>query len=356
MVTSDHYVHHLPEWVKSFNADDWVERNLPDAWTKLLPDSVYRKYGPDELKGEQATNGSTSFPHTYPREKKKSSLSSGPFGDAMVLDFARAAVRSERIGQRGVSDLLIISLSCTDYVGHAYGGNSHELIDQIIRLDRALGDFFADMETIVGTDNILFVLSADHAGTPLPEYITSVKHATSHRVLVQTEIYPHIDALDQKLQKELGTTEHIIRSNAFLDYAAASTAGVDSVALEHRVKEGLLRIEGVAGVFFRREILDPANGTRPFVGYYQRGYFPPLGRDFLVLPRKYYLFTTSPTGTTHGTPYSYDTHVPMLFLGKGIRQRTILTRLIRSILRRQSLGSSEFHFPRQLTAFQEKRL
>jgi predicted AlkP superfamily pyrophosphatase or phosphodiesterase len=325
MVTSDYYTRRVPDWVRSFNEEDWVRRNMPDAWTKLLPDSVYTKHGPDELQGEQQTNGSTSFPHAYPREKKRSLLPSGPFGDAMVLDFARAAVRSERLGQRGVSDLLIISLSCTDYVGHAYGGNSHEMIDQIIRLDRALGSFFADTEKIVGAANILYVLSADHAAMPLPEYLSTVKHMSARRVLVQKEILPRIEALDRKLQIDLGTTEHVITSNAFLNYDAASRAGIDSVALEQRVKEGLLGIDGIAGVFFRREILDPASGSKPFVGYFQRGYFPPRGRDFMVLPRKYYLFTTSVTGTTHGTPYPYDTHVPMLFLGKGIKRNTIAT-------------------------------
>ncbi len=325
MVTSAYYVRRVPDWVKSFNADSWVERTMPDAWTKLLPDSAYTKYGPDQMRGEQETDGSTSFPHAYPRGKKKSLLPPSPFGDAMILDFARTAVRSEKLGQRGVSDLLLISLSCTDYIGHAYGPNSHELIDQLTRLDRALGSFFNDMDKTVGAGNFLVVLSADHAAMPLPEYLSAVNHTPARRVLVWKEIYPAIDALDRKLQNDLGTTEHIIQSNAFLNYAAASKARVDSVALERRVKEGLLLIDGIAGAFFRRDILDPANANTPFVSYYQRGYFPPRGRDFLVLPRKYYLFTNSPTGTTHGTPYPYDTHVPMLFLGRGIQRATIAT-------------------------------
>ncbi|MGA3246426.1 MAG: alkaline phosphatase family protein [Bacteroidota bacterium] len=323
MVSSSYYMHHLPDWAKSFNAEDWVQHNLPDAWTKLFADSVYTKYGPDEFKGEQETDGSTSFPHAYSPEKKKLRLPSGPFGDAMVLDFARAAVRAEKLGQRGVSDLLIISLSSTDYIGHAYGGNSHEMIDQMIRLDRALDDFFADMERVVGEGNILFVLSADHAAMPLPEYLSSVKHKKGRRVLVQKEIDPRIDALDQRLQQEIGTKEHVIRSNAFLNYAAAAKAGIDSIRLERRVRQGLMQIDGIARVYFRRDILNPANANRPLVGYYQRGYFPPKGNDAILLPCEYCLFTTSATGTSHGTPYSYDTHVPMLFMGKGIKPVTI---------------------------------
>jgi predicted AlkP superfamily pyrophosphatase or phosphodiesterase len=318
MVTSDYYARHVPDWAKSFNAEDWVQRTMPDAWTKLLPDSVYTKYGPDQMQGEQQTDGSTSFPHSYPGEKKKSLLPSGPFGDAMVLDFARSAVRSEKLGQRGVTDLLLLSLSCTDYVGHSYGGNSQEMIDQLIRLDRSLGDFIADMEKTVGAGNVFVALSADHAAMPLPEYLTTVNHKSARRVLVQKEIYPGIDALDRGLQKELGTTEHIIQSNAFLNYAAAMKAHVDSVALEHRVREGLLRIDGIADVFFRREIINGASRNRPYLGYFRRGYFPLHGNDFLILPCEYCLFTSTTTGTTHGTPYKYDTHVPVLFWGKDL--------------------------------------
>lgn len=321
MVTSDYYVRHLPDWAKSFNAEDWVQHGMPDAWSKLRPDSVYAKYGPDEMPGEQITEGSTSFPHAYKPDKKRAQLASTPFGDAMVLDFARSAVRSEKLGQRGVTDLLLVSLSCTDYVGHSYGGNSHEMIDQLIRLDRSPGDFIADMEKTVGAGNVFVALSADHAAMPLPEYLTTIKHKSARRVLVRKEIYPGIDALDRRLQKELGTTEHIIQSNAFLNYAVATKARVDSIALEHRVREGLLRIDGIADVYFRREIINGASRNRPYLGYFQRGYFPLRGKDFLILPWEYCLFTSSKTGTTHGTPYKYDTHVPVLFWGKDLNSK-----------------------------------
>jgi len=321
MVTSDYYIRQAPDWVKAFNAEDWVQRNMPDTWIKLLPESVYSKYGTDQMQGEQQTDGSTSFPHIYPREKKKSLLPSGPFGDAMVLDFARSAVRSEKLGQRGLTDLLLVGLSCTDYVGHAYGGNSHESIDQLVRLDRSLGDFIADMEKTVGAGNVFVALSSDHAAMPLPEYLTAIEHRSARRVLVQEDIYPEVEELDRKLQKQLGTIEHIIVSNAFLNYTAATKAHVDSTTLEHSVREGLLRIDGIADVFFRREIINGASRNRPYLAYFQRGYFPLRGKDFLILPCEYCLFTSSKTGTTHGTPYKYDTHVPVLFWGKDLNHK-----------------------------------
>jgi len=121
------------------------------------------------------------------------------------------------------------------------------------------------------------------------------------------------------MQREFNTTERIIQLNAFLNYAAAASANVDSVALEHRVKEGLLKIDGIADVYFRRELMNGKNPDRPYLGKYQRGYFPPRGKDFLIRPCEYCLITSSATGTSHGSPYRYDTHVPMVFWGKGIK-------------------------------------
>jgi len=319
MVTSGYYTRSIPEWVKSFNTKNWIQQNVPEAWTKLFPESVYTQFGPDELAGEMKWGGSTAFPHRFQANSKKDQFLTSPYGDMMILDFAREAVRSEKLGQRGVVDLLLISLSCTDYIGSAFGPNSHEMMDQIIRLDRSVGSFISDMEKVVGRGNLLVVLSADHAVQPLPEFRTTLEHKFGRRILLQRDINPKVEELDQTMQREFNTTERIIQLNAFLNYAAAASANVDSVALEHRVKEGLLKIDGIADVYFRRELMNGKNPDRPYLGKYQRGYFPPRGKDFLIRPCEYWLITSSATGTSHGSPYRYDTHVPMVFWGKGIK-------------------------------------
>jgi predicted AlkP superfamily pyrophosphatase or phosphodiesterase len=319
MVTSGYYGNGVPAWVQSFNASDWVRRNVPETWTKMHPESVYTKYGPDELEGEQKWGGSTSFPHKFQQEKKKDQFLTSPYGDMMLLDFAREAVRAEKLGQRGVTDVLLLSLSCGDYIGHAFGGNSHEVIDYLIRLDRALGDFIREMEQVVGKGNVLLALSADHACTPLPEYVKSVQQGFARRILVQKEIYPRLDEIDRGLQKQLSTEDRVIVSRAFLNYAAGLRGGLDSVALEHRVRDRMLKIDGIADVFFRRELLNDKAESRLYLDYYRRGYCPARGRDFIVLPCENCLFASSATGTSHGTPYPYDTHVPIIFWGNSIR-------------------------------------
>jgi len=327
MVTSSYYLRHLPGWARLFNDSDWVARHVPSAWTKLLPDSVYACFGPDEMNGERSVNGSSSFPHPFQQEKKRDQLAGSPFGDELVLDFARSAIASERLGQRDVTDLLILSLSATDYIGHAYGGNSHEMIDQIVRLDRALGRFIADAEALLGPGRVFVALSADHAAMPLPEYLVGVRHVPARRISINTIVHPGIDSLSRTLQALWQLREPAIRSYAFLNYAVAAAAGVDSLTLERNVREGLRRIDGVAEVYFRRDLLSAATAVPPLVGDLQRGFYPSRSRDFVILPCEYCLFTNSATGTSHGTPYPYDTHVPILFWGGGLNPLTIVRRV-----------------------------
>jgi len=179
------------------------------------------------------------------------------------------------------------------------------------------------VEKLLGPGNILLSLSADHAGMPLPEYRRNVQHKDARRILTTTEINPKIEALDSVLQREIKTTQHVIQSEAFLNYAVAAVAGIDSVSFERRVKEGLLKINGITDVYFRRELTGASAQPHPYLGYYQRGYYPPRGNDFIIRPCGYCLLTASTTGTSHGTPYRYDTHVPILFWGMGVKAQQV---------------------------------
>jgi predicted AlkP superfamily pyrophosphatase or phosphodiesterase len=323
MVTSEHYTRKIPQWVKSFNGGNWIDQNVPAAWIKLRPEAVYAKYGPDELEGEMKWDGSTSFPHAFQPSIKREQIITSPYGDKLVLDFAREAVRAEQLGQRGVPDLLCISLSCTDYVGHAFGSNSHEIIDQILRLDLELGTFIDWLEKTVGRGSVVVALSADHAAMPLPEYTVTVERKFSRRISPKTFINPRIEELDRALQKEFKTTEHVIQSNAFLNYSAARKANVDSVALEQRIRNGVLAIDGFVDIYFRRELLDASTPDRAYLGTFRRGYFAGRGKDFVIRFCENCLVTSSPTGSSHGSPYSYDTHVPIVFWGKGVKHASL---------------------------------
>jgi len=322
MVTSAYYTLHEPEWVRNFNNSHWIDRNVPAAWTKLLPDSIYTKEGPDEFGAEAKWDSSSSFPHAFSASKRNEQILTSPYCDMLVLDFARKAVDAEKLGQRGVTDILCLSLSDCDYVGHAFGPNSHEIMDYLFRLDRALGTFLSAVDSAVGSSNVLIALSADHGVMPLPEYLVQIKHQEARRIL-SSRIKMEIDSVDHELQKEWGMGEAIFESRGFLNYAAAARAGKDSLEVERRAGEALRRIDGIADVYFRRELMDPGSPARPYLDLFRRSYYPPRGEDFQIRFCEYCLVEASPRGTTHGSVYRYDTHVPIIILSPGIQARRI---------------------------------
>ncbi len=319
MVTSSYYGERLPEWAKKFNEGNWVEKNLPGSWWKLKSHAEYEADGPDELKGEMVWGMSSSFPHQFDIERRNDQILTSPWGDMMTLDFAYTAIEGEKLGQRALTDILSVGLSCTDYVGHSFGPNSHEMHDHLLRLDLALGSFMTNVEKIVGAGNVLFVLSADHAVMPLPEFQTDVMKQPARRLLIDSVIVPKARELEKRLQNELRTTDWLISREGFLNYDAAKKAKVNEAKLEQKVREGLLKIDGISDVFFKRELVSKTTKERPYLGYFQRSYFAPRGEDFQILFCENCLPTTRPTGTSHGSPYRYDIHIPIIFMGWGLK-------------------------------------
>lgn len=330
MGTSTYYTQELPDWAKAFNASNWVENNVPNAWTKMMPDSVYANDGPDGMEGEFKWNGNSAFPHTFQPEKKNDQIASTPYGDKIVLDFAKEAVRAEKLGQRDVTDLLCVSLSCTDYIGHSFGPNSHEMHDQLLHLDRSLGEFFAYLEQQVGKGSFLVALSADHAVLPLPEYRSKILHQPGRRIAYNKGLRPAVEALDKALRKEFGVSDSLVQLEGFLNYTAAAKTGIDSLTLEKRIRAEMLTIDGIADIYFRRELMNKKTPERPYLGKFQRSFYPPRGEDFEIRGCEYCLLTSSTTGTSHGSAYTYDNHVPIVLWGKNITSKRV-TRAVHTV-------------------------
>jgi len=313
LVTSSYYAKTAAPWVKSFNAGNWVFKHVPPVWNKVLPDSVYE--GPDDLVGETPMNGTTTFPKVFTLTQRAEQMVTSPWGDQYILDAAREAIASERLGQRDVTDLLMIGLSCMDYVGHAYGPNSHEMQDHLFRLDGALGSFIAEVERVVGRNNMLIALSADHACLPLPEYLRDVEHRFGRRLMVSTEIAPKVAQLDSVLRREWGIKDQIISMDGTLRYDLVRKAAVPSKDFETRVRAGFQSIDGIADVYFKRELTDAGSPGRPFLDRFRNSYYAPRGEDFQVRFCEGCLPTSRSVGTSHGSAHDYDNHVPILFWG-----------------------------------------
>ena len=315
MVSSSYYYSNLPEWVKSFNAADWVRKFLPMTWNKLQPDSLYT--GPDEFEGELVWDDvSSAFPHSFPPNKRKEAILTSPFADQMLLDFAREAVKAERLGQRSETDLLCLGLSATDYIGHAFGPNSHEMRDNLLRLDLALGSFLADLESVVGRGNILVALGSDHAVMPLPEYLSKILFKPARRVNWKTTIGSLLDSLNEAWKKLYRIKTDVITKEGFIGYGAAATAGLSAAKLEKNLRAGLFRSGLIVDLFFRHELTSKRTKDRPYLQQYRNSFDAARGKDFQILSKEFMLYTSGKTGTSHGTAYEYDTHVPVLVWGK----------------------------------------
>jgi predicted AlkP superfamily pyrophosphatase or phosphodiesterase len=329
MVTSSYYATTIPSWVKSFNAADWIERNLPAAWQRLKADSVYERFGSDDIKGEFLWGGCTTFPHPFQPDRKKSQLTDSPFGNTLLLDFAGEALHREKLGQRDVPDLLCISLSATDLVGTLFGPDSHEMIDNLLRLDHDLGDFFALLTSTVGRDQVLVVLASDHGVMPLPEYRTNVEHQFARRIDGMRLVRQKLVHLDSLLRDELKVKELIV-GDGYLNYQVAEKAGIDPPELERRVRKALMTIEGAEDVMFRTELLDSRTPERPYLEAYRRSSYTSRGPDFFVRPCEYCLVTESMVGTLHGSPYAYDTRIPLVFWSQNLEAGKV-ERAIRAV-------------------------
>jgi predicted AlkP superfamily pyrophosphatase or phosphodiesterase len=328
MVTSTAYASTTVAWMKAFNDQNWVFKHVPPVWSKLLPDSVYR--GPDDQRGETLWNGTTTMPKVFNIAQRAEQVAGTPWGDLMILDAARAAIEGERLGQRGTTDLLLISLSSTDYVGHAYGGHSHEMQDHLARVDAAMGQFLADLEQLLGRDRLLVTLSADHACMPLPEYLQDVEHRFARRLNVQTEVRPQAAAVDSLLRLEFGVAEPLFGANGFINYDVAKGKNVKPRILDQRIGEGLRKIDGVADVYFKFELVDTTVPSRPYLARFRNSYYAPRGEDFQIRFAEYTLPSSRPFGTSHGSCYDYDNHVPVVFWGPHYAVNRI-TRPVRTV-------------------------
>ncbi len=323
MVTSDYYVKSLPQWVKDFNSENWVEKIVPDAWTKSLPEAEYEKIGPDDFYAEQKWGESSAFPHIFRKGKKAEQMPGTPYGDKFLLTFAARAMKSENLGKRGVTDILCVSLSNCDYVGHGYGPDSHEIMDLIVKMDGYLAEFFKEIEKQVGKDGYIIALSADHAVCPLPEYNAQYRNLPAKRYLYNEEVKPKVDSLSFVIQTELHSTEKVIVKNNFLNYGAATHYGWDRLRLEQRVREGMIATGIFSELYFRNELISNDESLKPYINKFRHSYYPPRGEDFQYLIREHCLISSKTYGTSHGTPYKYDTNIPLVIWWNGAKAQKI---------------------------------
>lgn len=309
-VSSSYYGQQLPGFVQKFNDSDFLG-TLPSSWEKLTS-SCDAMTSPDSMEGETLWLGkSTMFPHPLPANSRRSLLQFTPFGDSLVLVLALDAVQEMQLGKRTIPDLLCISLSSTDYIGHYFGPNSVEMCDQIERLDLYLGKFLQELDSEIGSGNYVVALTSDHSVNPLPEYATKYLHLPKPRLVEEYDAKPAIERADSTLKQQLNISKTLIDPKGFLAYETALDAGLSPIEFEHMVYKVLRDLNFVKDVFFRRELVDTNyQKNRPHLAEFRRSYDIRNGPDFVIDYKDRYLVTDKNYPVNHGY---FCMHVPLIF-------------------------------------------
>jgi predicted AlkP superfamily pyrophosphatase or phosphodiesterase len=317
-VSSTYYRGELPDWVTQFNDADWLSAYAGGAWELSQPEEAYAASRPDDYQGERGARGfGNVFPHPLPEDRRALAgrIQSTPFMDQATLDLARAAVTALDLGDDEITDVLTLSLSSTDAIGHAFGPYSREIDDQMLRLDGMLGDFFAFIDETVGLDRTLIVLTADHGVVRLPEYSRELGEDAER--LRMSEVTAGIDAL---LAPDYGG-EQWFRSYSYgwlqLDRERAAETGVDPQTLVAAARDHIASLPYVAAVFTRDELMSDAALDSPYAESARRSFYADRSGDLYVVHRPLDLWEVG-SAANHQSPHDYDQHVPLILMHPDI--------------------------------------
>lgn len=316
--SSTFYMAQHPAWVEAFNAARPADRYFQAEWKPLLPDAAYARSLPDDHPAYGTLPGHLPLVMKGKGEQPDAAFYAGllrsPFGDALTLDFARAAIAGEALGQDEVPDLLAISLSGHDLVNHSWSAESRFSHDHLLQLDRLLAAFFQHLDRTVGRDRYLLVLTADHGFTPLPEVSQARGEAGGRFSSAQL-----LERLNQGLEQRHGVPQlarALSASGVLLNRPLLAEKALDAAAVQRSLRELLLAQPGVQAAYTRRELeagRADAGAEAPFFAAMRKSFNAALSADVLYALKPGWMGQSS--GTTHGSPHRSDTHVPILFYG-----------------------------------------
>jgi predicted AlkP superfamily pyrophosphatase or phosphodiesterase len=315
-VTSRYYLSDYPGWVQEFHASRPVESYLGARWgSTSLPASLLEsmEIEPSAPAVERAADdGSPPF----------EALFDSPYIEVYLLDFARLLVVRENVGKDEVPDLLALSFASVDSIGHDYGPNSPEVLDAFLRLDRELAGFLRFLDEAVGLDRVAIAISADHGVAPLPEYRAS-RGLPGGRL--DSSYFDCLERARRSFEKAFGEADWFA-DPFYFDRDTLSSRGVAPARAEEFLAKELSSCPSVASVWTRTAIEDGGDrdgGGEPELELYRHGFHPDRSPDIYVQREKWFLDRRR--GTTHGSPYEYDTHVPAIILWPGVAPRTVTT-------------------------------
>lgn len=348
-ITSTYYMKDLPDWVKRFNAARYAEKYLKQDWNTLYPISTYVQSFPDnnsyEGKFAQAEVPTLPVKTSEMFSKNLGVIRNTPYGNSITLDMAKEALDREQLGKHTVTDFLAISLSSTDYIGHQFGPNSVEVEDTYLRLDRDLAAFFIYLDKQIGKGNYTVFLTADHGAAHNPQLLMDKNIPAGFLDGKQA-----LKDLNTLLETKYGVPSLVL---SFINYQV----NLNNILIsKNNLKEDEIIVDCIRflktwpGISYVINMKDAQATTMPDVlrQRIENGYHSERCGAIEIVTKPGWYQWYGNTGTTHGSPYPYDTHIPLLFMGWGVNQgksnkqhyMTDITPTISALLRIQAPSGS----------------
>ena len=329
-ITSNYYYKEYPQWVNTWNHKKYLSSYSNKSWSLMNDQSTYL-FGDDDNNPWELKLGKYGivFPHAFGDQTSKyfnTLITVSPIGDEMTVDFAKDLIINEKIGQDSITDYLSVSLSATDYIGHFFGASSLEMEDNILRLDKTLADLLQFVEKHVGLENTIIVLSADHGGPETPGYLNHHHIPGDHVANKDWDKLPVIE----KLKSDLGIKDQLIKAYhqpyVYLNHKTILKSKHTIESIQNKVATVLATIEDVYLTVASNRL---EQGTHPDTKIYRsvlNNNFPSRSGDIYII-YKAHDFNNNLDGlkvaVMHGSPWTYDTFVPIIFSGPGIPAQDI---------------------------------
>jgi predicted AlkP superfamily pyrophosphatase or phosphodiesterase len=317
-VTSKYYYDDYPAWAKDWNGQRKAEKYAGSEWTLLADKSSYLLAEQDDRPYEADLKGyGRTFPHRYGEAGSKllfTQLAVSPVGDELLLDFSKALVNNEQLGQDAIPDYLSISFSAVDAVNHFFGPSSLENEVVVRRLDATLADLFKFIDQAVGLKHTLIILSGDHGMADMPEYMTELGYAAGR--LVPEEVVATANQAGQKLGID-EIVRFFYRPYIYLNDEKIAAAKLDPVKVEQTIADSLTDFDGINLAVSTSSMA--TEKSNPLIEQVRNNQHVTRSGDIYIIQEPYwFLFDEGPIASMHGSPWRYDTHVPIIFAGQGI--------------------------------------
>lgn len=333
-ITSSFFKNEMPKWVSDFNAKDEVEAYMKKEWNTILDIADYAESGPDDSPYEHLLPGKTT--PTFPYDLKEMTkgvvnydlFAYTPFANTYLTDFAIASIASEKLGEDEQTDMLCISYSTPDMAGHAFGPYSVEMEDIYIRLDLEIQKLLKELEGKLGKDGFTLFLTGDHAVVPVPQYLIDNNLPGGYFFLAE-----HLSDLSSKMIVNYGSDYLLAQDNLNL-YLNREKILEDKIDLDEVIEFVMNEVqawESVKRVFSGKQLYQSAVDDE-WMDMVKKGYHHSESGDVIFILEPGYLPKSSDTelsrkGTSHGSAFNYDTHVPLLWYGKNIPSQEVYRRV-----------------------------